>query len=463
MRWRAILSGLFALGVVTFGVMTTSAPPVGATSLQRAADPVVLTGADTPTLQGVGPGAIVGFAFGAGAWHFIPIQIDERAIVDLGTAYNQAPNGVTVLSYTSPQTFAGKDPNPKFDANDELAFMARDAGDIATGAPLPTGVVAGTGVAVHVTDPLAPGSEGYVYLFKKAYGSGLKQGAGKHYVKYAFHLVSGAYKTTYKLTAGPNPENSDVTGATYTQHFADRWATDSIKVKAAGATGVDVLDRAKALFAPGQCIRSEDTFDAGEGAFLVNKVGPVRAIRSYNGANSGPNTERTNVFYDRREDVVTNLRVHSIPSIMDLMDYSPAASGMTYRDELNQSGVPIDGNPDSITDGAHTWEQVTGAQGTITNVAQLQTSFTPSGLTSYYLDDSTPPVTQCTGDAYAYGESGLYVNGTIPCTDPGMGCTDTLTGTRTMYFSSPGGTAADAVSLRDGVYQPLVATAAPWS
>ena len=42
-----------------------------------------------------------------------------------------------------------------------------------------TGVVAGTGVAVHVTDPLAPGSEGYVYLFKKAYGSGLKQGAGK--------------------------------------------------------------------------------------------------------------------------------------------------------------------------------------------------------------------------------------------------------------------------------------------
>ncbi len=72
-------------------------------------------------------------------------------------------------------------------------------------------------------------------------------------------------------------------------------------------------------------------------------------------------------------------------------------------------------------------------------------------------------MTQCTGDAYAYGESGLYINGTIPCTDPGMGCTDTLTGTRTMYFGPPGATASDAVSLRDGVYQPLAAAAAPWS
>jgi hypothetical protein len=123
--------------------------------------------------------------------------------------------------------------------------MARDAGDIATGAPLPIGVVAGTGVQVHVTDPLAPGSEGYVYLFKKAYGSGSKSGAGKHYVKYTFHLTSGSYKLTCKLAAGPNPENSNVTGATYTQHFADRWLTDSIKVTAPGSTGVDVLDRAK--------------------------------------------------------------------------------------------------------------------------------------------------------------------------------------------------------------------------
>ncbi len=98
---------------------------------------------------------------------------------------------------------------------------------------------------MHVTDPLAPGSEGYVDLFKKAYGSGLKPGAGKHYVKYTFHLASGSYKLAYKLAAGPNPEDSNVTGATYTQHFADRWLTDSIKVTAPGSTGVDVLDRAK--------------------------------------------------------------------------------------------------------------------------------------------------------------------------------------------------------------------------
>jgi hypothetical protein len=254
MRQRELLSGVSALPLVAFGVMTASAPSAGATALQRPADPVVLTGADTPTLQGLGPAAIVGFAFSGGAWHQIPVQVDERALVDLGKAYNQAPNGVAVLSYTSPQTFAGKDPNPKFDADDELAFMARDAGDVATGAPLPTGVVAGTGVEVHVTDPLAPGSEGYVYLFKKAYRSGLQQGARKHYVKYTFHLASGSYKLTYKLTAGPNPENSTVTGATYTQHFADRWLTDSIKVTAPSASGSTYST------APRRCSRRASAF-----------------------------------------------------------------------------------------------------------------------------------------------------------------------------------------------------------
>ena len=48
---------------------------------------------------------------------------------------------------------------------------------------------------------------------------------------------------------------------------------------------------------------------------------------------------------------------------MDFFDYSPAANGMTYRNNLNPSGVPINGIPDSPVAGAPTWEQVTGAPG----------------------------------------------------------------------------------------------------
>src|SRR4029079_5149747 len=127
-----------------------------------------------------------------------------------------------------------------------------------------------------------------------------------------------------------------VTGATYKRHFSNRWVTDQLNVIAAGKTAPDILDRQKVLFAPNVCGRSEDTFDAtgpygsAEGAFVINKSGPVRAIRSYVGANSGPSTQRTDICYDRREDLRTDLRVHAIPSVMDFIDYSAAASGMTY-------------------------------------------------------------------------------------------------------------------------------------
>jgi hypothetical protein len=458
-KWGAF-AGVVALSALI--ATTASSGVAGAAPLNRPADPVVLTGAQLPSFATAKPAMLVGFAARTTGWQQIPIQVDERALVNFGRVYHGATNNVNVLSYTSPKTWAGKDPTTTFDANDELAFMARDAGIVSPFASGPAGTLAGSGVQVRIADPTAPGNEGYVYLFRKGPGSKLKPTAGKKYVKYRFKVKSGPYKTTYKYTAGPNPEDSLVTAPYYQHHFSDRWASDRIQITAPSANKADILDRHKALFAPGNCGRSEDTFDAGEGAFVTNTAGPVRVIRSYIGANSGPNTERTHIFYDRREDIRTDLRVHAIPGIMDFFDYSPAAAGMTYRNNLNPGGVTIDGVPDSPVAGAPTWEQVTGAQGSITIVNQLAATFSPSGLTSYYLDDSTPPVTQCTGDSFAYGSSGSYFNGAIPCTDPGTSCADSVSATRVLYFGSPGGTAANATSLSDGVAQPLTTTSTHW-
>jgi hypothetical protein len=455
------------VAVVAFAGIVGASPAAAATPIDRPGDPVVLTGADLPKYVNGGRGPLVGFRWTGSTWVQIPIQIDERAVVNFGkiykdltgTYYGSQPGLVSGLVYTGTATFTGNDPNTKFDADDELVFMARDAGVAAPVGTRPALTARNSGVQVKVTDPLVPGAEGYVYLFKRSSGA-LLQGAGVSYVTSTTTFVRGAYKTKYLRTSGPNPEDSLVTGATYRHHFSDRWASDRIEVTALGATGVDILDRHKALFSPGFCGRSEDTFDMPiqgpvEGVFVTIKSGPIRAIRSYLGANSGPSTQRTHVFYDRREDIVTNLRVHSIPSILDFFDYSAAATGMTYRNSVNPSGVLIDGVPDTLTAGAPTWEQVTGAQGTINQVAILQTTgFTPT-VTNYYLDDSTPPVTQCTGDAAAYGSSGLYITSSIPNTDPATGGTATLTGTRVMYFDSPGGTAADAASRHDQVVSPL--------
>jgi hypothetical protein len=394
-------------------------------------------------------------------WVQVPVQVDERKIVNFGTAYHGNPNTVNLLDYADPNTYAGADPNATLDADDEIAFMAKDAGGRPPASSIPNGVVGSTGEEIQVVDPLNLTQIGTVYLFRRS--GALDPAAGKDYVSYQFQLASGDYKTTYKFSDGPNPENSNVTTASYQRHFSDRWATDSIKITAPGASGVDILDRHKSLFAPGNCARSEDTFDDAEGAFIVNKDGPVRAIRAYIGANSGPNTERTHIFYDRREDVRTNLRVHAIPGVMDFFDYSPAASGMNYSNDKNPAGVTIDGVPDTPAPGTPVWEKVDGPQGALTSVGSYTTSFAAPTSVAYYLDDSTPPVTQCTGDAFAYGSSGSQITSGLPCTDPATGCTDTLQGVRTMYFESPGRTAADAKLLSDRTAKPLTTIVAPWT
>ncbi len=426
----------------------------------RPADPVVIKGSDAGRLVGVAPGEIVGFRWWAGTWQQVPVQVDERATVDLGRVYNQADVGVAVNVYTDAGTWTGADPNPFLDADDEIVFMARDLGASAPSGNDPAGIVAGSGVRVRATDPLQANTAGYLYLFRRS-GS-LDPSAGRRYVSYAFGLTSGAYKTTYKLQDGPNPETSVVQGAWYTHRFSDRWTSDVVNINAPGASGVDILDRHKPQFGPGVCVRTEDTFNDAEGAFIVNKNGPVRALRSYIGANSGPYTQRDHAFYDRREDITTHLRVHAIPAIMDTFDYSPAAVGMRYTNNLNPAGVTIDGVADTVTPGTLTWEKVEGAQGTMVLGHGYETNLTNTP-TSYYLDASQPSVVQCTGDAAALGTSGPYLSTSVACTDPATGCTGFLrTFRRLVYGPPPGTTTVDAATVSRQAATPLASTVTNW-
>lgn len=425
---------------------------VRANSLDRDRDPVVLTGSDLPTLLGLALNQVVAFRYDNG-WQQIPVQIDERKVVDYRSVYNGVvPAGLTTLAYADPNTYCGSDTDASFDSDDELVFMAKDAGDLAgPGAGEPSGVIAGSGVEITVTDPLDSGV-GYVYLFRN--DGTLNPDAGQDYVTYVFNLLAGPYIPNYNTADGPNPEDSEAYSAYYRTHFADRWIRDETNVYAGGATGVDILDRHKNLFVIGSCGRTEDSFSNGEGAFFVNKDGPVRAIRSYMGANSGPVTQRDHYFYEQRQEILTHLRVHGIPGIMDLYDYSPAATGMTYYNDLNAGGVTIDGVPDSVTLGQTTWEMVTGTQGTVVITAQIVTDASLY-FASYYSDDSTPSNTQCTGDAYEYGLSGLWIPVPIPNTDPYYPPYYILAATRILNYEPPGQPIALAELRRDQTATPL--------
>ena len=428
-----------------------------ASTVNRPSTPVVLNGSEVPSLAGTAANRVVAFRHnengeGVRTWTQIPVQVDQRKVVPFGsfpadntvagvpgTVYGSGSATITALQYADPNTWVGADTDPTLDGNDEIVFMASDAGgDLAADETSePVGVLHSSGVAVHLNDPRGSNEDGWVYLFAST--GTLDPAAGKDYVNYQFNLTSGAYKTTYKRQLGPNPETSKVTTAAYEVGFTDRWIEQSWKVTATGATGVDILDGHKNQFGLSTCVRSNVTFAAGEGAFIANIDGPVRAIRSYVGANSGPLTQRTHLMYRDRMEVVTNLRVHAIPGIMDFLDYSAAAQGMTYRSSTSPAGVTIDGNPDTISTAVPTWEAVNGPQGQVftRNAFSTDVSTLAAGSQWFYRDQTAPAETQCWGDGSFLGASGISVVASIPNTDPSLGTFATLTGRRTTEFSAP--------------------------
>jgi hypothetical protein len=207
--------------------------PAGASPLHRPADPVVLTGADVdPRLTGIAPNLLVAFRYDTG-WVQIPVQVDERDVINFDTVYNNTSfaygsgGGFTNVDYTDPGTHTGADADPTLDNDDEIVFMAADAGVQPGTFSEPAGVVANSGMAVAVTDPLTA-DVGYVYLFRQ--DGSLSADAGQQYVLYNFQLLSGPYLTTYQIADGPNLEDSRVCTSEYQRHFSDRWLQDELRV-----------------------------------------------------------------------------------------------------------------------------------------------------------------------------------------------------------------------------------------
>jgi hypothetical protein len=469
---------LAAASAVALGAAALAGCGTGST-VSRPGQPLVLEGTDLPDLVGEAPGDIVAFRMsrpgGEATWIQIPVQVDQRKVVPFGsqpsnnttagvdgTVYGSGSGGPTALQYADPGTFVGADTDPTFDGNDELVVMISDAGGPRQGGDPtePAGVDAGSGVAVRIGDPQDPSAEGWVYLFTS---STLDPAAGKDYVDYDFNLTSGAYKTTYKRADGPNPETSRVVTDAYEIDYTDRWYETAWRISAGEASGVDVLDGHKNQFAIGNCGRSNATFADAEGAFVANIDGPIRGIRSYIGANSGPLTQRTHLMYAEQEVVITDLRVHAIPAMLDLVDLSSAGIGMTYRSSTAPGGVTVDGTNDAVPTGQADWEAWEGPQGLVVSSNVMSTSATVPG-SWYYRDESPASATQCWGDAAVLGMAGPSL-GAIPNTDPRSTPFDTLSGTRTLRFLAP---AADdslvaplAAALAADDTQPVTVTVSP--
>jgi hypothetical protein len=446
-------------------------------------------------LLGIPPGDLVAFRWD-GRWEQIPVQVDEREVMDLNKpytntrpscsdpCYNNPPNGGAIHpEFTDPGTFVGADSDPTLDANDEVALMAFDAGGPRTTPYAPTGVDAASAVEVEISDPL-DGGVGYVYLFEDT--SGLDPAADKDYIDYEFNLTNGPYKTgAYNPTGtgagngmnfGPRPETSFVATDNYRRGFTDRWWDNELRILRGAATGVDILDRHDDQFdsVDASCIRTQDTFRRGEGAFVTNTDGPVRAIRDFVGANSGPHVQRQHVFYGGLEVINTFLRVHPIPGVIDFFDYSAAGIGLTYENGVMTpsglvhgtppGGVTIDGQPDAVTGAGAAqvdgFESVDGPQGGLSMPQRLLTNNPDPAYRLGYRDGNVTGQDLCNGDdEELYGASGPQLNSAVNNTDEagrdfwGGGQFVNLFYQRSIYYEAPG--EADGPRRLTEMQQPL--------
>jgi len=133
-------------------------------------------------------------------------------------------------------------------------------------------------------------------------------------------------------------------------------------------------------------------------------------------------TQRTNIFYEVRQDIFTDLRVHSVPSIYDVYDFETNITGMEYFSLNHPGGLTIDGVPDAANNSYVTGELVKGPAGALAIGHDFITSLVigvDATVNSYYEDNITNPNSDCTGDQLAYGTCGAsftFANGI--CTDP---------------------------------------------
>jgi predicted acyl esterase len=373
----------------------------------------------SPTAAPVGD--IVAFRRQDDRWVEIPVQVDERFpyfLANPNSDFGIYSGTDTELTYAWDREMwkaAGQcfidpasvlptpDPVRGLDDDDEVVFMAADAGDPASPVvPGPQGTV-GPGQEIALADPLKPGAPRFVYLFRRPGGSSFGPG---HYVSYvrdanadqwvdrSFWADSDPEKIGTSNTGyGPNlsgtvcpdgvtPRASTdrfprdgVTIATdkYRVYASGRWMVRNVQIARPGQDGVygaDIVDRWKGRAfqqSPDSSVslvgfEDEQVNWEANSALLGERAGPVRAIREVWGADSGTNVTKTETYYRDAYSYRYRVRVHPIPpdGLYTSWDYNrgamvptaaEAAAGVPggrYYTAVRGTGVPIDGVNDDV-------------------------------------------------------------------------------------------------------------------
>jgi hypothetical protein len=362
-------------------------------SLTRQHAPVVISGSLLSRLTESPVDEIFVYAYQDTNPIQIPFQIDER---DTDGMYVAVEDG-------------------QLDDNDELVFMAIDAGGWVDDPSLDVGgtLFAPTFV-ITLTDPLSD-THAWAYVYRSA---SLSRTFSADYVSY--DEINNRISSPDRYTLG----------FTTTYGFIDYLAL--------GDGSSNLLDRSKLRIA-GKVL--DISFSANEEALIQDDVhaidGPVRVARVSTLSLAVPGVPLQNLvtIFAYRSLVMqpTAIAVPGVPFEIThqrtSMDWNEHASGMIYYDANNPDGVTIDGTPDAITTTPPSrWTQVTGVTGTVVSVNRIPAELGGTQST-YYNDDSTTDNND-TGDQRSYGDAGFEVENPNAGEYTMLGQTYFLTGAR---------------------------------
>lgn len=133
--------------VLLTGLLLSFALSAEVKTLKRIDDPVVIEGREFPGLWGAAIEGLTLMVRRGDSWALVPFQVDQKK-PDGNYAFTMGPE-------------ASEDPDPAFDADDELVFMAKDTGDSIGDGKWPEG--AQKIAEIEVSDP-KNGSKGWAYL-----------------------------------------------------------------------------------------------------------------------------------------------------------------------------------------------------------------------------------------------------------------------------------------------------------
>jgi hypothetical protein len=374
---RGFLSAKTAAAAVLFVCVAAMSQPLLAqqSTVKRAADPIIIKGRQAEKLIGKKISDLRLYSLqNAGALKPIPYQIDERGA-----------DGAFI--------FAGmkdKD-NGALDGNDELVFMAKDAGGKADKKLWPAKALAG--VEIEITDPV-DGGTAWAYL--------LAFPPGKAPARSSVDYVKISRNNTF------------IDAETYQVGFSKKapMVFDTLVIKkSGGGPGKDVLDRLKVRF-HGETLlnikidRNEEEFTSKTTGVLD---GPVRVIRRTSnqmiliGNLPTPSSLSEQVYYNTWFvfpviiNVPLKLDVLLRNTRMCVTSESAFPPNTVFYNERNQKAVAIDGKMSAaekaLDHGTYGWQVVAGNAppntGAWLNRIMFDKSKTPAKIELFYVDDIT--------------------------------------------------------------------------